>query len=173
MKIRFSRGLFNWISGNAAGLNKLYPFLIMIAILLAACSPKHPGETELIITNSRDNDVKVYAALAVSPAEKRNGLSQYDEIGFNEGMLFIYGNNRHIDFDMRGARNDLSVAYMDSTGIIKEIFNMIIDPNIVYRSAEKCRYALQMAYGWFMENEILAGDSVQIAREIRSIKPLF
>jgi len=173
MKRRFSCGLFNWISGNTASLKKLWPFLIMITVLLAACSPKHPGETELIITNSRDYDVKVYAALAVSPAEKRSGLSQYDMIEFNEGMLFIYGNNRHIAFNMRGARNDISVAYLDSTGTIKEIFNMIIDPNIVYRSTEKCRYALQMTYGWFLENEILPGDSVQIAHEIRSIKPLF
>ena len=174
MKIRFSRGLVNWISGNTVSLNKLYPFLIMMIVaFIVACSPRHPGETELIVTNSKQDEITVYAELAVSLAEKRAGLSRYDAIDFNQGVLFIYGSNRYIDFSMRGARNDISVAYLDSIGVVREIFDMIIDPNISYRSTEKCRYALQMAHGWFTENEVLPGNEVQISREIKSIKPLF
>ncbi len=169
-----SNGLLNQRSGFAARLNKPCLFLVMmVVVFIAACNPKHPGETELFIINSKQNKITVYAELAVSPAEKRSSLSKYDTIDFNRGVLFIYGSSRYINFSMRGARNDISVAYLDSMGVIAEVFDMLIDPNTNYQSTEKCRYALQMAYGWFNDNEIYPGDTVQIPREIKSLKPLF
>ncbi len=146
--------------------------IVMLSVVLLSCSPIHPDRAELVINKASGEEIDINVALAVSPAEKRSDLSQIDAIGFNEGTLLIYGADKYISLTMRGARNDISTAYLDSSGAIKEIYNMIIDPNIVYRSSEKNRYALQMAIGWFDDNGVSAGDQIILPPEIRKIKPL-
>jgi len=146
--------------------------IVMLSVVLLSCSPIHPDRAELVINKASGEEIDINVALAVSPAEKRSDLSQIDAIGFNEGTLLIYGADKYISLTMRGARNDISTAYLDSSGAIKEIYNMIIDPNIVYISSEKNRYALQMAIGWFDDNGVSAGDQIILPPEIRKIKPL-
>ncbi|MFH1853572.1 MAG: DUF192 domain-containing protein [Candidatus Neomarinimicrobiota bacterium] len=147
--------------------------ILFVLAFQFACSPAHPGQAELNIKMVDDKEVPVFVSLAVSRQEKRIGLSGRDAIGFNEGMLFIYGSNQHVSFTMRGARNELDVAFLDSTGHIQEIYSLIIDPNLVYRSSEKCRYALQMTFEWFQQNRVAVGDTVVIPDEIKRIKPIF
>ena len=145
---------------------------MLSVVLLLSCSPIHPDRAELVVGKTSGEEIDINVALAVSPAEKRSGLSQIDAIGYNEGTLLIYGADKYISLTMRGARNDISAAFLDSSGVIKEIYNMIIDPNVVYRSSEKNRYALQMAIGWFDDNGVNAGDQIILPPEIRKIKPL-
>jgi len=146
--------------------------VMLSVVLLLSCSPVHPDQAELVISKASGEEIEINVALAVSPAKKRAGLAQVDAIGFNEGVLLIYGTDKYISLTMRGARNDISTAFLDSSGAIKEIYNMIIDPNAVYRSNEKNRYALQMAIGWFDDNGINPGDQIILPTEIRKIKPL-
>lgn len=145
----------------------------MASLALVSCSPSRTNEAELIVSAENGKQFTVYTTVAVSPREKRQSLAAKDAIGFNEGRLFVYGGDKQVTCSMRGARNDLSVAFLDSTGAIQEIFNMQIDPNTVYRSSHKCRYALQTALGWFADNDVALGDTVWIPPEIKSLKPLF
>lgn len=144
-----------------------------ILLLLAACGKQHPPSIDLVISTADGRSIEVYPRLAVTAAEKRKGLYDDDAINPFEGMLFIYGSDKHLTYRMRGSRNDLSVAFIDSAGSILEIYNMLIDPTTVYRSSDKCRFALQMAYNWYRENEVSVGDKALIPPEIRKLKPLF
>ncbi len=118
-----------------------------ILLLLAACGKQHPPSIDLVISTADGRSIEVYPRLAVTAAEKRKGLYDDDAINPFEGMLFIYGSDKHLTYRMRGSRNDLSV--------------------------DKCRFALQMAYNWYRENEVSVGDKALIPPEIRKLKPLF
>ncbi len=150
-----------------------YFWLLSVLLIFTGCTPKHPAAADLTVVNSEGVEIEVTAKLAVSPGERRKGLGNIDAIEIDDGMLHIYGNDKYIKFTMKGARNDLSVAFMDSSGIIKEIFDMVIDPSAVYRPSTKCRYALQMAHGWFSDNNVVAGSRVLMPRDVAKIKPVY
>ncbi len=147
--------------------------LTLVFLSVFACSPKNHGATEIKIISSDGEELTVFADLAISRTEKRIGLAGRDRIKTDQAMLYIYGTNKYPTFTMRGARNDLSIAFLDSTGLIVEIYNMIIDPNIVYRPSVKCRYALQAAYDWYAQNNVQPGSHVFLPDEIKRIKPIF
>ncbi len=161
-------------------LNKKYSHFLPLSLVIVltwlamvSCTPKNPGETDLTIVKSDASELNITVELAITRAEKRTGLAHRDRIKPEHGMLYIYGTDKYSSFTMRGARIDLSAAYIDSAGTILETYNMIIDPNTVFRSSEKCRYVLQVPYGWFELNGIYPGDILIIPDEIKRIKPLF
>ena len=83
------------------------------------------------------------------------------------GMLFVFEKEQLLTFWMKNTPTPLSIAYIDSNGIIKDIFDMQPLSLETIASTTKVRYALEVPQGWFAKEGIEVGDSLKITDKIK------
>lgn len=141
---------------------------IVFALLLAS-GPSNPKlkTAELSIINREGRVITVTAEIAASDAERTLGLMNRESLGTNNGMLFIFSRDQYLNFWMKNTSIPLSIAYIDSKGIIREIQDMApLDTSLTYPSRYPVRYALEVNKGWFTRNNIQPGNRI-ILDELR------
>ena len=101
--------------------------------------------------------------LATTPAGRGCGLSRRQELPENQGMLFIFSDLRPRSFWMKDTVIPLSIAYLDDTGQIFSIQDMVpLQTNKQYPSSQPAAYALEVNQGWFRSHGIEVGDIVKM-----------
>ena len=143
-------------------------FKCLCAVLVVAAAPlfaqpvnRNLPVCTLAIENADNMKVNVKVELAKTAKEQTYGLMNRDSLGENAGMLFIFENDSYRNFWMKNTRISLSIAYIGSDGIIKEIYDMKpLDTTITYPSRHPVRYALEVNRGWFKKNGISTGCKV-------------
>ena len=112
---------------------------------------------------------------AITPAQKEFGLMERTELPENAGMLFHYSPPKQISIWMYNTKMDLSLAFLDGNGVIKEIHEMksfpdVKDPSFFSRrivtSSFPASYALEMRAHWFEDHDVKVGDRLDIANSI-------
>jgi uncharacterized membrane protein (UPF0127 family) len=99
--------------------------------------------------------------LAATPAARGCGLSHREELPQNQGMLFIFPEAGPQTFWMKDTRIPLSIAFLDDSGKIINIQDMVpMQTDVRYHSSGPAKYALEVNQGWFKRNGIEAGDRV-------------
>ncbi|OGS24372.1 MAG: hypothetical protein A2297_08860 [Elusimicrobia bacterium RIFOXYB2_FULL_48_7] len=93
--------------------------------------------------------------------KKTVGLMNRKTLEANSGMLFVFPAPQHLNFWMRNTYIPLSIAFIDSKGIITEIVDMKPLNEKVTRSKHKALYALEVNQGWFEKRNIKAGTIVK------------
>jgi hypothetical protein len=124
-----------------------------------------PGQCRVIISN-----LAVNVELADTNQRRTKGLSGRRELKKNDGMLFIFPKTGKYTFWMKGCYIDLDIAFINTDGIILEIFSMKKEPvNMpdeylrTYTShSDRIKYALELNYGWFKENNTKTGRKITI-----------
>ena len=76
------------------------------------------------------------------------------------GMLFIFEKEQLLAFWMKNTPHPLSIAYIDSKGKIRNIFDMTPYSTASIVSTVSVRYALEVPQGWYKKNGITEGDTV-------------
>ncbi len=131
--------------------------------LLACASPKQP-ETDLSALTVQILDVDdhpVQAELARTREERHKGLMFRKHLGPNDGMLFLYNEEKPRSFWMKDTPLPLSAAYLDAKGVIVNIVDMPPFSTDSYPSLYPAQYVLEMNQGWFEENGVARGDIVK------------
>jgi uncharacterized protein len=103
---------------------------------------------------------KVRAEVARTEAEKARGLMFRQELGEDEGMLFVYEKEAFLSFWMKNTPLPLSIAFLDKNGVIVDIQDLVPFSLRTRVSAYPARFALEVNRGWFQANGIAAGDRV-------------
>jgi uncharacterized membrane protein (UPF0127 family) len=85
-----------------------------------------------------------------------------EELGENEGMLFVFDSEQPLRFIMDNTLLPLSIAYIDSGGRIVDIEQMQPLSDDTYPSAEPASYALEVNQGFYEENGVEVGDEVDL-----------
>lgn len=79
----------------------------------------------------------------------------------NHGMLFVYRDDRILEFWMKNTVIPLTIAYINVDGQILEIHHMDPhEPERRYTSSVPVRYALETNHGWFRTHGVEVGDKV-------------
>ena len=78
------------------------------------------------------------------------------------GMIFVFEQDQFLSFWMKNTPHPLSIAYIDSTGKIRDIFDMKPFSLASIISTSSVRYALEVPQGWFDKNGIKKGDYVNL-----------
>ncbi|MFA5164796.1 MAG: DUF192 domain-containing protein [Candidatus Omnitrophota bacterium] len=105
------------------------------------------------------------AELARTQAQKETGLMYRRELGEDEGMLFLYREPQQMMMYMKDTRIPLSVAFIDSAGVILEIRDMEpMDETPVISASRQIRFALEANRGWFAKNGIAPGATVKAGK---------
>ena len=152
---------------------KVFLFLSVIELtVLSSCSAQKLAVKDFMIQKADGSQVKVSCEMAVKPEERNFGFMERKHIPDGTGMLFVFENDQFLSFWMKNTPHPLSIAYIDSSGIIADILDMTPFSEASVSSSRSVRYALEVPQGWFRKNGIKTGDRVEWVGENNQVLPL-
>ena len=80
-------------------------------------------------------------------------------------MIFIFEQDQILSFWMKNTPTPLSIAFIDYSGKIRDIFDMKPFSLDTIVSTVSVRYALEVPKGWFAKNNIKPGDMVELLND--------
>ncbi len=127
----------------------------LAAVLLACNNSAHLPRIKLEVTNK-----PIEVEVADDPTERATGLMYRKTLATNSGMLFIYPTAEIRSFWMENTSLPLSIAFIDSQGVIVNIEKLKPFDRTSVFSTDDALYALEMNRGWFAENGIEPGGKL-------------
>lgn len=113
------------------------------------------------LTTLRVDGHEIRVEVADDAAERKRGLMHRDSLPEDEGMLFVYPEERTLSFWMRNTNIPLDIAFLDRRGTIVDIQSMDAQTDRLYESRQPAMYALEMNRGWFGDHGVSVGDRVE------------
>ena len=111
---------------------------------------------------------RIEAELAATPDTRDRGLMNRTLLPANRGMLFSFPEEQTFCMGMHNTTIPLSVAFIDSRGVIVNMAEMPSGTDDYYCSEKPVRYALEMNRGWFRNKGVLPGTRI---RNISKVPP--
>jgi uncharacterized membrane protein (UPF0127 family) len=149
---------------------RLPAFLALFSLLglLAACGDSSPAaaapKTVSDFFEIKIGGRTVKMQLAVRPEEQQRGLMFRKSLGSDEGMLFVFTNRQPMAFWMRNTTLPLDIGYLDSAGVLREIYPLHpLDERSVASRSRELQFALEMNQGWFKQHGVKPGDQLDLA----------
>ena len=142
-------------------LTFIFLTLLFSSTFIYSASKKLP-QKELTIQKSDGTSIEVLAEIARNPDDRAKGFMERKKIPEGTGMLFIFEQDQILSFWMKNTPTPLSIAYIESQGRIKDIFDMKPFSLAPILSTSSVRYALEVPQGWYKKNGITIGDTIQL-----------
>jgi uncharacterized membrane protein (UPF0127 family) len=101
--------------------------------------------------------------IADTAETRRQGLMHREELGADEGMLFVFPDSQVRSFWMKDTPLPLSIAYISSRGRILEIRHMEPYSEEPVRSRFPARYALEVNRDRFSQVGVTEGDEIDLS----------
>lgn len=105
---------------------------------------------------------KLRVELAKTEQERNKGLMFRKKLATNSGMLFDFGAPAQVCMWMKDTYVPLSVAFIDSEGMIINIEDMKAQTTDSHCGNSWVRYALEMNQGWFAKRKIGPGQKITL-----------
>lgn len=138
-------------------------FFVIFQVALVSCKDASRLPTmELMIQRGDGSEVKVTAEIADTEETRNRGFMEREQIPDGTGMLFVFERDQILSFWMKNTPHPLSIAYIDSTGKIRDIYHMTPFSMANWTSTVSVRYALEVPQGWFEKEGVVVGDKVLI-----------
>lgn len=129
--------------------------LLFASTLYAQAQPQLP--TQMLAVGA----YQITAEVANTPEQRERGLMHRFTLPAGQGMLFVFPQPHLLGFWMKNTPAPLSIAFIDSDGVILNIDDMTPnDDKTIHRSRGNALYALEVRQGWFQEQDIKPGDKV-------------
>ena len=135
-------------------------FAATTLLSLASCKTKKLPVTTITITRADGSTVTVQAEVAKNEEDRNHGFMERKKIPDGTGMIFIFDKEQILSFWMKNTPHPLSIAYIDSRGKIRNIYDMTPFSLSPIKSTSSCRYALEVPQGWYEKENIQVGDTV-------------
>lgn len=136
----------------------------LFALIFYISCTNHVYDKEIII-----NDTKFFVKLALDEITRFKGYMGTESINENNGMLFIFKEEKNLSFWMKDTSVPLEIAYINSVGVIKEIYSLVPFSQRVVNSRYKVKYALEVPEGSFSKFKIKVGDRVKFNFDVNSL----
>ena len=134
----------------------------LFCLTIISCKSNKLQRKIITIQRSDSTTITVDAELAITPEERTHGFMERKTIPDGTGMLFIFERDQILSFWMKNTPHPLSIAYIDSKGQIRDIYDMKPFSLESITSTVSVRYALEVPQGWFVTNNIKTGDYVSL-----------
>ena len=135
----------------------LFP-LLLSALTALATTAARAQMPEITLTIAGH---KLTAEVAATNPERRQGLMHRRMMPENRGMVFVFTDISKHAMWMENTFIPLSVAFIDSDGIITNIEDMKPQTRDAHPAVKPVRYALEMNLGWFAKRGIKAGAKIE------------
>ena len=139
--------------------NLFFLILLVFISFSSSCSnsKKLPAK-DLTIVRADGSQVTLNAEIAKTPEQRNRGFMERKNIPDGTGMIFIFEKDQILSFWMKNTPHPLSIAFIDSHGKIRDIFDMKPFSLEPMNSTVSTRYALEVPQGWFEKVNIKKGD---------------
>lgn len=145
-------------------------YFLVLAAAVSCTSTKKPQIVSIDIEIQKTGkSVPLTIETAVTAAEQQRGFMHRKSIPDGTGMLFIYTSDTRLRFWMKDTPHPLSIAFIDSCGRIREIYDMQPFSLEIIASEHSVRYALEVPQGYFDRSGIGIGDTLS-AESLASLK---
>ena len=144
-------------------LRNFFSTLLLVASCSATFLPAHGASQvnkDLPLVDLTIKTAKLKAEVAADNNTRTIGLMNRFSLQPDHGMVFVFAQSEPLAFWMRNTFVPLSIAYIDSKGVIVNIVDMKPQDESTHPSAGPAMFALEMKQGWFKERGIVAGDKV-------------
>lgn len=135
-------------------------FLLFSSFAAFSCASKKLPSKDFQIIRGDGGKVAVNAEIADTYETRQRGFMERESIPDGTGMLFVFESDRILSFWMKNTPTPLSIAYIDSEGKIRDIFDMKPYSLSEIVSTVSVRYALEVPQGWFERAGVKVGDTV-------------
>ena len=115
-----------------------------------------------MISRPDGTTVPITVELARSARELIKGYMGRKNIPEGTGMLFIFNKDEKLSFWMKNTPTALSIAFISSTGVIRETRDMTPFSLASVESSYSVRYALEVPQGWFKRNNVGPGSTIEL-----------
>jgi uncharacterized membrane protein (UPF0127 family) len=132
--------------------------MLLWAALALAAIQAHAQMPEITLTIAGQ---KLTAEVAATNPERMQGLMHRRMMPENRGMLFVFEEESRHAMWMKNTYIPLSVAFIDSKGVITNIEDMKPHTEDTHPATRPARYALEMNLGWFAKRRIKAGAKIE------------
>ena len=140
--------------------------LVITTLLLLtpflSCKTKKLPVKDISIVRQDGTKFTIKAEIAEKTEDRNHGFMERKNIPDGTGMLFVFEKDQILSFWMKNTPHPLSIAYIDSKGKIRDIYDMTPYSLSSIISTVSVRYALEVPQGWYKKNGITAGDVVLI-----------
>ncbi|MDR1786560.1 MAG: DUF192 domain-containing protein [Spirochaetaceae bacterium] len=148
------------VSGGRLAAPAVRWAVFFLVIFTASCGEKKLPVKTLTLKTGAGAEVTVEAEIAAKPKEREWGFMERTDIPDGTGMLFVFDRDQVLNFWMKNTPTPLSIAYIDSRGVIRDIFDMTPYSLRNITSSRSVRYALEVPQGWFARAGISPGDTL-------------
>ncbi len=135
---------------------------ILTGLATISCANEGLEKKMLTITKTDGTTIILDTEIARTEEEKNFGYMERENIPDGTGMLFVFDRDQIMNFWMKNTPTALTIAYIDSRGTIREMYDMTPFSLAGVTGTVSCRYALEVPQGWFKENGIEVGSTVNI-----------
>ena len=139
-------------------VQKSFKYIFLLFLSLSVISE------EKIIIESLFSKIEVVS----NSQERKLGLMYRENLPYDNAMFFIWEYKKRQCMWMRNTYIPLNVAYLDSSGKILEIYDMVPLSDESVCSKKRVRYALEVNLNWFEDNNILVGDVLDISKLVKN-----
>lgn len=136
--------------------------LLILNALFLACAQKRLPTARIEIRTARGESVFVDAEIADTEEERERGFMFRENIPEGTGMLFVFDRDGRLSFWMKDTPCPLSIAYIASSGRVRDIFDMTPRSLAPVNSTTSVRFALEVPQGFFERAGVQVGDVVVI-----------
>ena len=152
------------ISSKKQGKIIFLIFCLISLLCCISCEKKTNSNLpikELTIQKQDGSSVTVEAEIADTEESRQFGFMEREKIPDGTGMLFVFDRDQILSFWMKNTPHPLSIAYIDSRGKIRNIYDMTPFSLASVVSTVSVRYALEVPQGWFEKVGVKVGDTVE------------
>lgn len=134
--------------------------LLSIALLFCGCESKS-GSDVSDVNVIAINEHELTVEFARTPIERQRGLQGCARLAPDTGMLFIFDEEvSELAFWMDKTTIALSLAFIDTNGVITQIEKMRPMDKTLHVSQQPARFVIEVNQGWFEKHDIGPGDVV-------------
>ena len=104
--------------------------------------------------------VQVKVDLALTGEAKRQGLSVREELGENEGMLFVFDHPEKLGFGMKDMKFAIDIIWLDEQGGVVFIKRNALPKSYpeIFKPTEDSKYVLEVPANFSLKNNLNVGD---------------
>lgn len=123
------------------------------------------------LANVKIGDANLKLEIADTESSREQGLSNRENIGFYNGMLFVFDEPSYETFWMKDMNFDLDIIWVDKNKKIVQIDQDVsahsynsTDPKSSekFSSTEKILYVMEVPAGFAKDKDVVVGDVVEI-----------
>lgn len=137
----------------------LFPAIVFLALFTSGCQQSPLG----LATVKMSIGQRAYTLeVANTQASEEHGLMERDSMPENHGMIFVFSNERVLEFWMKNTRFPLDILFVDSDGKVVSIKRMEAYDLHTTSSVFPAKYAIELNAGQAQLSGIKVGDQLSI-----------